>query len=154
MLAAVTDGLRRSHYPADRNRLAAHLTLFHHLPPSLESELRRRLTEAARAARPRAEATGLINLGTGTAIRVVSPELEAIRAELAEAFTGLLMPPDLADWRPHVTVQNKVSPAAARALRTELGDRFAHRPVRIDGLGLWSYRDGAWDPLSRHMFRA
>ena len=31
--------LRRTHYPAGRNRVPAHLTLFHHLPPTLEAEL-------------------------------------------------------------------------------------------------------------------
>ena len=33
------DGLRRAHFPPARNVLPAHLTLFHHLPPSLETEI-------------------------------------------------------------------------------------------------------------------
>ena len=32
------DGLRRSHFPVERNLLDAHLTLFHALAPSLEPE--------------------------------------------------------------------------------------------------------------------
>ena len=36
---AYFDGLRRHHYPSDRNVLRAHLTLFHHLPMSIEHEL-------------------------------------------------------------------------------------------------------------------
>ena len=79
------DRLRRAHFPPDRNRLPAHLTLFHHLPPSLGAELRQRLGEIARAPRPHAEAAGLIDLGGGAAIRIVSPELEAMRADLAYA---------------------------------------------------------------------
>jgi len=27
------------------------------------------------------------------------------------------------------------------------------RPLRIDGLAAFAYRDGLWEPLSRHMFR-
>jgi hypothetical protein len=146
------DRLRRAHFPLDRNRLPAHLTLFHHLPPSLGAELRQRLDEIARAPRPHAEAAGLIDLDGGVAIRIVSPELEAMRADLAYAFAGLLTPQDWAGWRPHVTIQNKVSPSEARALKSRLGTDFRPRDVRIDGLAVWAYRDGLWAPVSRHMF--
>ena len=30
------DAQRRAHFPPERNQLAAHLTMFHALPPSLE----------------------------------------------------------------------------------------------------------------------
>ena len=33
------DGLRRAHFPPERNRLDAHLTMFHHLAPSLETHM-------------------------------------------------------------------------------------------------------------------
>ncbi len=47
------DGLRRAHFPPERNQIAAHLTLFHHLPPSLLAELDTRLNAATRhATRP------------------------------------------------------------------------------------------------------
>ena len=39
--------LRRAHYPPERNRVPAHLTLFRHLPPSVEGELGRRLENGA-----------------------------------------------------------------------------------------------------------
>lgn len=147
------DGLRRTHFPPERNRLPAHLTMFHHLPPSLGMEVKHRLAEAAYAARPRAEATGLIDLGGGVAVRIVSPDLEAIRNDLAEAFRGLLTPQDQAGWRPHVTIQNKVAPAEARALRNRLEADFRPRRVRIDGLAVSAYREGLWEPVSRHMFK-
>ena len=147
------DRLRRAHYPPARNRLSAHLTLFQHLPPSLAPELKQRLTEAAKSPRPRTEAAGLLDLGQGVAVRIVSPDLEAIRAELADAFASLLMPQDKAGWRPHVTIQNKVPVAEARTLRGALAADFTPREVTIEGLAAWSYRDGLWAPLSRHMFR-
>jgi len=147
------DGLRRAHYPPERNRVPAHLTLFHHLPPSLLGELKRRLSDAARIAPPRAEAAGLIDLGGGVAVRIASPELEDIRADLAESFHGLLTPQDQAGWRPHVTIQNKVAPAEARAPKSRLEADFRPRRVRIDGLAVFAYRDGLWEPLSRCMFR-
>lgn len=147
------DGLRRIHYPADRNRQPAHMTIFRHLPPSLAPELKGRLVEAARARRPRAIATSMIDLDGGVAVRIASPELEAIRTEMAEAFSGLLTPQDQAAWLPHVTIQNKVPPAQARSLRAELAATFVQRPIGIEGLALWAYRDGVWEPRSRHMFR-
>lgn len=36
------EGLRRKHYPPDRNHVPAHLTIFHALPPSAEVEVRNR----------------------------------------------------------------------------------------------------------------
>ena len=40
---AWADGLRRAHFPPERNWLPAHITLFHHLPPSLLDEVAARL---------------------------------------------------------------------------------------------------------------
>src|ERR1700712_1390259 len=62
------DGMRRAYFPVERNRLSAHLTLFHHLPPSLAPELKQRLVEVTRSARPPALASAVISLGRGVAI--------------------------------------------------------------------------------------
>lgn len=150
---AFFDSLRRAHFPPERNHLAAHLTMFHHLAPALAPELKWRLSEATRGVpAPQARLAGLINLGRGTAFRIDSPGLAAIRAELADAFAAMLVPQDKAGWRPHVTVQNKVAPADAKALMAQLEPLAAPRPVRIAGLASWWYRGGPWAPLSRHMF--
>ena len=147
------DAMRREHFPPDRNVLDAHLTLFHHLPPSCADELKHRLVEETRGVRaPEAKAAGLMSLGRGVAIRVEAPGVTAVRARLAEAFVGLLMPQDAGGWRPHVTVQNKVQPAAAKVLLSTLGRDFRARPVEVAGLATWWYRGGPWEPLSRHMF--
>ena len=109
------DRLRRAHFPAERNVLAAHLTMFHTLPPSVEAEARTRLKAASAARKPKASLEGLMNLGGGVAYRVVSTDLDRIREELASDFYGLLSAQDAGGWRPHVTIQNKVQPATARA---------------------------------------
>lgn len=148
------DGLRRAHFPPERNQLTAHLTMFHHLPPSSADELRQRLSSVTRGApKPPARTAGLMSLGRGVAIRIDSAALEEVRDDLATAFAGLLTPQDSAGWRPHVTIQNKVAPEEARSLMTELSASFSDRPLRIAGLGAWLYRGGPWEPLSRHMFR-
>lgn len=147
------EGLRRAHYPAERNHVPAHLTIFHALPPSAESELRRRLAEAARAAPPAARIAGLMNLGGGVAYRVVSPALDRLREALAAGLHGLLGAQDSGGWRPHVTIQNKVAPKAARVLLAELERGFAERPLAIRGLGLHRYLGGPWETLADFSFR-
>jgi hypothetical protein len=145
--------LRRTHYPPERNRVPAHLTLFHHLPPSVERELGRRLTGYASTPAPVAAIAGIMDLGGGTALRVESEGLEDIRYDLALALRGLLTPQDIAPWRPHVTVQNKVEPKEAKALQARLRAGFERRPLEIRGLALWLYRDGPWEPAKQCVFR-
>ena len=146
--------LRRAHYPAERNQVAAHVTLFRALPPSIEEELRETLAAAARDHAPvPARFDGVVSLGTGTALKIVSPAMQALRAELAERFRGLLTPQDLSEPRLHVTVQNKVSEKAARALRAELARVLEPCGFRFAGLALSRYLGGPWELAKRWSFR-
>lgn len=147
------EGLRRRHYPAERNHVPAHLTMFHALPPSVESELGSRLAEVAKRAPPNVRLEGLMDLGGGVAFRVFSPELDRIRDELADGLHGMLGPQDRQGWRPHVTIQNKVAPKIARALTATLERDFRPRPLTIRGLGLQRYHDGPWETLAIYAFR-
>ncbi len=145
--------LRRRHFPPERNQVPAHLTLFHHLPPSVERELGQRLGRYSAAPAPRAMLAGIIDLGRGTAFRVDSEELADIRQDLAEAFRGMLTPQDQAPWRPHVTIQNKVEPREGKALQAELRATFEARPLAIRGLATWRYLGGPWQMIRDHVFR-
>lgn len=147
------DGLRRAHFPPERNVLGAHLTLFHHLPPSAAPEVGRALSAETRGvAPPRAMASAVISLGSGVAFRIVSQELDDARARLAEKFAGRLTAQDASPWRAHITVQNKVAPDVARALKAALEAGFRPRPIAFSGLAAWWYRGGPWAPLSTHRF--
>lgn len=147
------DGLRRACFPAERNQLPAHLTMFHALPPSAESELRTRLGELARRSAPAASIEGVMDLGGGVAFRVVSSGLDTIREELAEGLHGLLSAQDSGGWRPHITIQNKVAPKEARALKARLESEFRPRRLPIHGLGLNRYLGGPWEKLGVFAFR-
>jgi len=147
------EGLRRAHYPPDRNRVPAHLTMFHSLPPSAETELRRRLSRVVRRPAPMARIEGLMDLGGGVAFRIVSPDLDVIRDELGAGLHGLLGAQDSGGWRPHVTIQNKVAPKVARALKISIEQGFAPRPLAIGGLGLYRYLDGPWERIALYPFR-
>jgi 2'-5' RNA ligase superfamily len=148
------DALRRMHYPPERNQLPAHLTIFHALPPSAEAEIRSRLGEVAREHLPKAMIAGLLDLGGGVAFRIVSSDLDRIREQLAGDLHGLLGAQDSGGWRPHVTIQNKVSPKTARLLIASLERGFAPRPLAIRGLGLHRYAGGPWETLGVYPFRA
>lgn len=150
---AWADGLRRAHFPPDRNVLPAHLTLFHHLPPSALEEVAARLKRLCAGPPPPARLTEVMLLGRGVAFRVDSPALMAMRDDLADAFAGLLTPQDQARPRPHITVQNKVAPVEARALAVTLREDFRPRPLAITGLAAWHYRGGPWELAMKAMFR-
>lgn len=147
------EGLRRKHYPPERNQVPVHLTMFHALPPSAEAELRVRLAQAARRAKPVARIEGVMDLGGGVAFRVVSPDLDAVRDELVDALHGLLGAQDSGGWRPHITIQNKVAPKVARALKASLEQGFQPRPLGIAGLAIHRYVDGPWERLATYPFR-
>ncbi len=94
-----------------------------------------------------------MDLGGGAAFRVVSEELDAIRDELAHDLHGLLGAQDAGGWRPHVTIQNKVAPMAARELLRSLDRDFQPRPLRIARLGLHRYLGGPWETIAIYKFR-
>ena len=145
--------LRQAHFPVELNRVPAHLTLFHQLPPSLERELGQRLAGHAAMPAPRASVGGIINLGRGTALAIRSEALEDIRADLANSLHGLLTPQDQAPWRPHITIQNKVEPSEARKLQQVLAGSYEARSIDIKGLAMWRYCDGPWKSLREYRFR-
>lgn len=151
---AWADGLRRAHFPPERNHLAAHVTLFHAFAPSLLAELKGLLARLAgeRAPVP-ARVTGLMNLGRGTAIALTSPGMLALREEIADHFHGALTAQDRHPPRLHITVQNKVTPAEARALQQVLAGEVPERAFAFTGLGLHRYLGPDWEAVGRWPFR-
>jgi 2'-5' RNA ligase len=148
------DDLRRTHFPPERNVVPAHLTLFHALPGDREAEIGAALKAMCRGAPGPVSLTvrGPWSLGRGVAYRLASPELEAFRGQAAEAFSDWLTPQDRAPWRPHITVQNKVEPEAAKALLSQLQHDFEPFDIEAEGLLVWRYLGGPWEALARLPF--
>ncbi len=151
---AWADGLRRAHYPPERNWLKAHVTLFHSFAPSLKEALPRYLSAmAGEYAPPAAEVTGLMDLGKGTAIAVRSPGLLAIRDRIAEHFWDLLTRQDQGGKKLHITIQNKVPRDDALALQRSLEPALPHPKFHFVGLALHIYRNPYWEAVGAWKFR-
>ena len=146
------DALRGEHFPAERNSLAAHVTLFHALPGGRVNDVDRSVADTARRPAFEVGVTGVRLLGRGVAFELRSPGLDAVHARLRSQWHRSLTRQDKQPLRAHVTVQNKVSPDAARALHSELAAGLTPYVVSATGLALWRYRGGPWEPVSRHPF--
>ena len=134
-------------------RLAAHVTLFHALPGAEVDLVAADLASAADRPAFDVAVSGVRSLGRGVAYTLDAPELSALRASLARAWSSMLTPQDRQRHAPHVTVQNKVEPAVARALLDRLTAEFVPHRVGARGLGLWRYLGGPWAPVAEYPFR-
>jgi len=153
-LSGMANRLRRAHFPPERNHLAAHLTLFHAIPPSCEGELRGILADLAREHGPLpARLTGLMSLGRGTALAIESQELLDLRGRIADHFAGSLTAQDNHRPRLHITIQNKVTAGKAKELQADLGGVITPRGFTIPGLEMHFYDGGPWEFATRASFR-
>jgi hypothetical protein len=123
------DAVRSAHAPAAARRAPAHLTLFRHLPgPALAeigNSLRRIVVEPAPA----------LVLQEPTAwdgrwvVPVRAPALDALRAELADQWHGLLAPGDHAPPRLHISLSRGREPPPP----------LGQGPWKARGLLLWRH---------------
>lgn len=140
------DFLRQKHFPPARNFLKAHLTMFYRLPGEYRERILAQLEETTSGIDAvSADVTGIRHIGAGVAFSIESDALAAIRGELKSAFIKWLGSQDMQIWRPHITVQNKASKAAADDLYRELRADFRPHSIRITGVDLWKYLDGPWE---------
>jgi 2'-5' RNA ligase len=146
------DRERAAHFPSGRTAVGAHVTLFHALPGSSRPDVEEVVTGQQDRAAFSVAVTEPFGLGRGVAYGLRSPELDALHRELQERWRAVLTPQDRQRFRPHVTVQNKVTLETARATLAQL--RAAYRPTVTTALGLelWRYDGGPWLPLRRFDF--
>jgi 2'-5' RNA ligase len=149
-LFAALNSLREAHFPPERNQVPAHITLFHALPGAEAERIIDDLARCAAGAAPLALAIPAVRfLGRGVALEVVSPDLVTLRRRLAQIWAPWLARQDQQGYRPHVTIQNKVSPEAARRLYDELSPRWQGLAGQGQEMRLWHYRRGPWDLAGR-----
>jgi len=146
--------LRRQHFPRERNHLDAHVTLFHALPGEELPRISRDLadlcvqTPALHLAFP-----SVRFIGRGVVADIECPPLVRMRAQLAHGWRELLGAQDAQTWKhPHVTVCNKVTPEAARALFEKLHSTWQPLDGMGEGLNLWRYLGGPWEEVGTWEF--
>jgi 2'-5' RNA ligase len=138
----IYNGLRKEHFPAAVNLIDAHITLFHHLPDvplvteSIQSLCSKQSPFPIEVGHP-------YSLGRGVAFRVVSPELQSLHTAMSGAFYAFLTPQDRQSFRPHITIQNQVSPEDARQLLLSLTTLSTTRAM-AQGVSVWQYLGGPW----------
>ena len=140
------DAERRRHFPAGRNLIPAHLTLFHKLPSEERERIGDDLREVVQDADTlRLQVSGVRFLGYGSAYVLECPALDRLRAELARCWADWLTPQDAQRFHAHVTIQNKAPAAQAKALYAELEGGFEPFEAGAVSLLLWHYRGGPWE---------
>ena len=151
--SAYFNQLRKRYFPRERNYLDAHLTLFHALPADAETQIRADLDALGAATAPLdLRFPGLRFLGKGVAIEVEAPGVAALRRELSDKWLPLLGAQDARVIKPHITIQNKVTPEKARALFDELSQQWRSSDGRGLGLQLWRYQGGPWEAVKNWEF--
>jgi len=136
--------LRRQHFPAERNHLDAHLTLFHALPP--QSWIIEDMKKLVKNQEPFiATAQNIVSLGNGTAIKIISPNLALIHQILQKKWFDVLSAQDRQRRNFHITIQNKVESQTAKKLQAEITVEFKPFDFMIEGIQLWRYMNGPWE---------
>jgi hypothetical protein len=139
--------LRGQHFPANRNYLDAHLTLFHALPDT--SRILEDLENFVKEQQPfDVNAQTVVSLGNGTAIKIVSPELPLLHQKLQKNWFDILTNQDRQKRNFHITIQNKVEPQVAKKLQADMAQAFEPFHFTIHGIKLWRYLGGPWEHLT------
>ncbi|PSR54625.1 phosphoesterase HXTX [Adhaeribacter arboris] len=148
---AYFNDLRKQHFPPRLNYLDAHITLFHHLPASA-AVTEQLATRAARQVVFPVKVAEVIKLGKGVAFKLQSEELSQLHVYLQKQWREWLTPQDQQGFRPHITVQNKVTVETAQNLFNQLVLSFQPFYLQAIGLSLWEYQGGPWQKIKDYPF--
>jgi 2'-5' RNA ligase len=143
--------LRQKHFPASRNFIDAHLTLFHALPNNVT------IINAVRDICKQQKPFMLlieepVSIGKGVAYKIESPELRHLHKSLQQKWQQDLSPQDRQKLWPHITIQNKVRATDAKDLLDTLKTSFYPFSTTATGLQLWEYLGGPWKLIEEFVF--
>jgi 2'-5' RNA ligase len=139
------DEWRRRYFPPDINFIPAHLTLFDALTPEQVSRLVSAHPGLSGQSIPLQFVRPFL-IGRGVAIGVAGGELTTLHGRMIEAVGQGLTRRDRAPFRPHVTIQNKVTREHARATFARVASNFEPWSGRGIGLDVWRYLGAQWAP--------
>jgi 2'-5' RNA ligase len=149
----ILNALRKEHFPPERNFLDAHVTIFHKLPGEQEAALKTTLTTLAATTKTfDLSFSDLRFLGKGVAVNVESLKLIDLRKQLVNIWQDWLNAQDGQPFRPHVTIQNKVTPEEAKGLLEHLQKTWVPFSGKGTALLLWRYLGRPWELVERFQF--
>ncbi|RYZ30398.1 MAG: 2'-5' RNA ligase family protein [Chitinophagaceae bacterium] len=138
------NSLRQQYFPPERNFLSAHLTLFHHLPANetaIEEEINLLATQQTILS---LAVIDVVSIGKGVAFKIECSALQKLQSRLQAKWNHCLTPQDKQKIWPHVTVQNKTTPAIASQTLEKLKAGFHPFTAFGTGFSLWEYEGGPW----------
>jgi hypothetical protein len=145
--------LRQQFFPPERNFLSAHLTLFHHLPPNEPNILDEITLQANNNGVLNLAVTDVVSIGKGVAYKIDCPPLQILHKQLQTKWQPWLTPQDRQKLWPHITIQNKVTPAVAQQTLLQVKNGFEAFTAIGTGLSLWAYEGGPWKALHHFPFK-
>lgn len=144
--------LRDRYFPADRNIVPAHISMYHALPPHQVDRISADLKEATNIEAFTLRIAQVVSIGRGVMYGIESPELLKLHQELSAKWIEWLIPQDRQKYKPHIVVQNKVEPSIARETYTKLSEEFSPSEAMAESVVLWLYRGGPWEELYQFPF--
>jgi len=147
------DGLRRRYFPAERNQVPAHLSMFHQLPATEWDAIDEELARVTRDHPPiSVQFIGPKPTEHGVMLAVQAPGLATIRGELAKTFSRHLTAQDRQPYHPHVMIMNKADRVEAERALLEIQSSWNPWSGMGDRLILWRYLGGPWDEAASYPF--
>ncbi len=147
------NSLRQKYFPAERNFIDAHLTLFHALANELTVSSTVKEICSNQASFVMA-VTALVSIGNGVAFTIESRELMQLHKSLQNKWLEFLSNQDKQKLWPHITIQNKVPANEAKYVLKELQKNFEPFSLPAKGLQLWEYLNGPWRFVDEFLFDA
>lgn len=147
------NSLRQKYFPANRNFIDAHFTLFHALANELtvSSTVTKICSNQASFVM---NVTALVSIGNGVAFKIESRELMQLHKTLQNKWLEFLSNQDKQKLWPHITIQNKVPANEAKYVLSELQKNFRPFSLPAKGLQLWEYLNGPWRFVDEFLFNA
>lgn len=154
--------LRNQYFPPDRNIVPVHCMLFHNLPYHNIDVMRHQLSDTMSKQQQysthwHVTLPSLMKLGKGVAITVQCKQLTCLHKQLQQLWYNDLIAQDKQSYRPHIVIQNKVTPDIAKQTYDELTEQDILQQFSgggyIIGLELWYYQqNGTWSHITDILF--
>ncbi|KAL8781763.1 MAG: hypothetical protein Q9213_005846 [Squamulea squamosa] len=140
----VVTALRSKHFPANINKLSAHVALFRALPGSQLATIQSAIEHVVHHYEPFPISTGEPFLMThGVGLEVHAEPAKHIFHVLKGQWNGFLSNQDQS-FKAHYTIQNKVQNSIAQKTLGEVRQDFGRSNGMVTGLSLFLYDRGYW----------